>query len=233
VTTHLLIVDDEPSYRDALSSALRNEGFGVDVAADGIEALERFDARTPDLVLLDVMLPRLSGVDVCRRIRERSQVPIIMLTARDSELDTVVGLEVGADDYVAKPFRVRELVARIRAVMRRAEQRRDAPTLVASGDAITIGEVSLDPARHEVRVGGELVHLPRKEFELLEILMLNAGFVVTRDSLIDQVWGADYVGDTKTLDVHVKRVRAKIERDADAPRRLATVRGVGYRFEVA
>jgi two-component system, OmpR family, response regulator RegX3 len=232
VTTHLLIVDDEPSYRDALSSALRNEGFGVDVAADGVEALERFDAHPPDLVLLDVMLPRLSGVDVCRRIRERSRVPIIMLTARDSEVDTVVGLEVGADDYVAKPFRVRELVARIRAVMRRAEQRGagGSPTL-APGDAITIGDVSLDPARHEVRVGGELVHLPRKEFELLEILMLNAGFVVTRDTLIDQVWGADYVGDTKTLDVHVKRVRAKIERDADSPRRLATVRGVGYRFE--
>jgi two-component system, OmpR family, response regulator RegX3 len=231
VTTHLLIVDDEPSYRDALSSALRNEGFGVDVAADGIEALERFDAHPPDLVLLDVMLPRLSGVDVCRRIRERSQVPIIMLTARDSELDTVVGLEVGADDYVAKPFRVRELVARIRAVLRRAEQRAAPAAAATSGDAITIGDVSLDPARHEVRVGGEPVHLPRKEFELLEILMLNAGFVVTRDALIDQVWGADYVGDTKTLDVHVKRVRAKIERDADSPRRLATVRGVGYRFE--
>lgn len=229
----LLIVDDEDSYRDALAVALAREGFEVETAADGVEAVERFDllqsvGRSPSLVLLDVMLPRLSGVDVCREIRARSDVPVIMVTARDSELDTVVGLEVGADDYVAKPFRIRELVARIRANLRRA------PTPggdTRSGGVLEIGDVCLDPGRHEVTVRGETVHLPPKEFELLELLLLNAGMVLSRDVLIDRVWGLDYVGDTKTLDVHVKRLRSKIEDDPAHPVRITTIRGVGYRYE--
>jgi len=224
----ILVVDDEQSYRDALSVALEREGFIVETAADGVEAIARFEASRPSLVLLDVMLPQMSGVDVCRELRTRSQVPIIMVTARNAEIDAVVGLEVGADDYVTKPFRLRELVARVRAALRRAPTNgSDTPSI----DLLEVGEVRLDVARHEVFVRGDLVALPLKEFELLELLLLNAGRVLTRDVLIDRVWGPNYYGDTKTLDVHVKRLRAKIEPDPAHPAHLVTVRGVGYRYE--
>jgi two-component system response regulator RegX3 len=226
----VLVVDDEPSYRDALAVALQREGFLVETAADGPEALARFDAARPALVLLDVMLPRISGIDVCRELRARSRVPIIMVTAKNTEIDAVVGLEVGADDYVTKPFRLRELIARVRAALRRI------PTVDESADEveiIEIGEVRLDAARHEVFVRGQPVALPLKEFELLELLMTNAGRVLTRDVLIDRVWGPNYFGDTKTLDVHVKRLRSKIELDPANPNRIVTVRGVGYRYERA
>jgi two-component system response regulator RegX3 len=225
----ILVVDDEQSYRDALSVALQREGFAVDVAADGVEAIQRFDASRPALVLLDVMLPKVSGIDVCREIRSRSRVPIIMVTARSAEIDAVVGLEVGADDYVSKPFRLRELIARVRAALRRL------PTPGAEDDdrtdAMEVGDVCVDPARHEVTVRGEPVALPLKEFELLELLVANAGRVLTRDVLIDRIWGPNYYGDTKTLDVHIKRLRAKVEPDPGNPSRIVTVRGVGYRFE--
>jgi two-component system response regulator RegX3 len=225
----VLVVDDEQSYRDALRVALEREGFRVEVAVDGPDALERFDAAHPSLVLLDVMLPRISGVDVCREIRTRSQVPIIMVTARNAEIDAVVGLEVGADDYVTKPFRLRELVARVRAALRRG--RSEDLTLEDHADVLEVGDVRLDAARHEVAVRGERVALPLKEFELLELLLANAGRVLTRDVLIDRVWGPNYFGDTKTLDVHIKRLRAKIENDPARPQRIVTVRGVGYRYE--
>jgi len=226
----ILVVDDEQSYRDALSVALEREGFIVETAADGAEAIMRFESSRPALVLLDVMLPQMSGVDVCRELRTRSQVPIIMVTARNAEIDAVVGLEVGADDYVTKPFRLRELVARVRAALRRAPSNgSDTPSV----DVLDVGEVRLDVARHEVFVRGSLVALPLKEFELLELLLLNAGRVLTRDVLIDRVWGPNYYGDTKTLDVHVKRLRAKIEPDPANPVHLVTVRGVGYRYEKA
>jgi two-component system response regulator RegX3 len=225
----ILVVDDEQSYRDALRVALEREGFRVEVAADGVEALERFDSARPSLVLLDLMLPKMSGVDVCRELRSRSQVPIIMVTARNAEIDAVVGLEVGADDYVTKPFRLRELVARVRAALRRG--RADDGPVADRGEVVEIGDVRLDAARHEVRVRGEGVALPLKEFELLELLLANAGRVLTRDVLIDRVWGPNYYGDTKTLDVHVKRLRAKIEDDPAHPKRIVTVRGVGYRYE--
>jgi two-component system, OmpR family, response regulator RegX3 len=225
----ILVVDDEQSYRDALRVALEREGFRVEVAADGAEAIERFDAGRPQLVLLDVMLPRISGVDVCRELRTRSQVPIIMVTARTAEIDAVVGLEVGADDYVTKPFRLRELVARVRAALRRGRSDDAGPG--NHGEVLEIGEVRLDAGRHEVRVRGEEVALPLKEFELLELLLANAGRVLTRDVLIDRVWGPNYYGDTKTLDVHVKRLRAKVEDDPAHPERIVTVRGVGYRYE--
>jgi two-component system response regulator RegX3 len=230
----VLVVDDEESYREALSVALRREGFGVELAADGVEAITRWEVleqagRGPSLVLLDVMLPRMSGIDVCREIRARSGVPIIMVTARDSEIDTVVGLEVGADDYVSKPFGVHELVARIRAALRRAPA--STGMLPGSDAAVEVGDVRLDAGRHEVKVRGETVHVPLREFELLELLMLNAGLVLSRDVIIDRVWGPDYVGDTKTLDVHVKRLRAKIEDDPARPERITTVRGVGYCYE--
>lgn len=226
----ILVVDDEASYRDALAVALRQEGFAVEVAADGAEALERFAATEPSLVLLDVMLPRMSGVDVCRDIRSRSNVPIIMVTARNAEIDAVVGLEVGADDYVTKPFRLRELVARVRAVLRRAPD--DAPK-AAAPDVVEVGDIRLDAARHEVFIRGDAVAIPLKEFELLELFLLNPGRVLTRDVLIDRVWGANYFGDTKTLDVHIKRLRSKVEPDPASPVRIVTVRGVGYRFEPA
>ncbi|MBM3691891.1 MAG: response regulator transcription factor [Actinobacteria bacterium] len=225
----ILVVDDEESYRDALSIALEREGFRVETAADGPEAIDQFDRSNPALVLLDVMLPRMSGVDVCRELRSRSQVPIIMVTARNAEIDAVVGLEVGADDYVTKPFRLRELVARVRAALRRAP-RLDAPATPAD-EQIVIDDIRVDVARHEVMVRGDLVALPLKEFELLELLMTNAGRVLTRDVLIDRIWGPNYFGDTKTLDVHVKRLRAKIEDDPAQPVRIVTVRGVGYRYE--
>jgi two-component system, OmpR family, response regulator RegX3 len=225
----ILVVDDEQSYRDALSVALQREGFSVDTAADGVEALQRFDASRPALVLLDVMLPKVSGIDVCREIRSRSRVPIIMVTARNAEIDAVVGLEVGADDYVSKPFRLRELIARVRAALRRVPV---APEdIVDHEDLIEVGDVRIDAARHEVYVRGDAVALPLKEFELLELLVANAGRVLTRDVLIDRVWGPNYFGDTKTLDVHIKRLRAKVETDPGAPSRIVTVRGVGYRYE--
>ena len=227
--TTVLVVEDEESYVDALTIALRTEGFDVAVARDGVEALEQFSAVRPDVVLLDVMLPKLSGIEVCRQVRRTSSVPIIMVTARDGEIDTVVGLEVGADDYVTKPYRVRELVARVHAVLRRASTVTDVPAI--DHEVLEIGEVRLDLARHDVTVRGEPVHLPLKEFELLELLMTNAGRVLTRGTLIEEVWGHDYVGDTKTLDVHVKRLRAKLESDPARPSLITTVRGLGYRFE--
>jgi two-component system, OmpR family, response regulator RegX3 len=231
----VLVVEDEESFVDALTVGLTREGFRVTVARDGAEALALFDASGADLVLLDVMLPKVSGIDVCREIRTRSRVPIIMVTARSSEIDTVVGLEVGADDYVSKPYRLRELVARMRAVLRRAAAA--AAELGAvdldAADLLEVGDVRLDPVRHEVTVRGDEVALPLKEFELLELLLDNAGRVLTRDTLIDRVWGPDYVGDTKTLDVHVKRLRKKIEEDPSHPTRITTIRGLGYRYEAA
>jgi two-component system response regulator RegX3 len=225
----ILVVDDEQSYRDALTVALQREGFRVETAADGADALRRFDATHPSLVLLDVMLPELSGVDVCRELRARSQVPIIMVTAKNAEIDAVVGLELGADDYVTKPFRLRELIARIRATLRRGGGTE--PDLRAHNDVLEVGEVRLDAGRHEVLVRDEAVALPLKEFDLLELLLANAGRVLTRDVIIDRIWGPNYFGDTKTLDVHVKRLRAKVERDPAHPERIVTVRGVGYRYE--
>ncbi|MDQ2648683.1 MAG: response regulator transcription factor [Actinomycetota bacterium] len=228
-TSTILVVEDEDSFVDALTVGLTREGFRVQVARDGAEALEVFDAVKPDLVLLDVMLPKVSGIDVCRELRRRSQVPIIMVTAKGSEIDTVVGLEVGADDYVTKPYRLRELVARMRAVLRR---RAETPATMLGGEAIEVGDVALDPERHEVLIRGEGVQLPLKEFELLELLLANAGRVLTREVLIDRVWGTDYVGDTKTLDVHVKRLRAKVEDDPSVPTRIVTIRGLGYKYEI-
>lgn len=225
----VLVVEDEEAFIEALNVGLVREGFRVQVARDGAAALEMFDAVRPDLVLLDVMLPKVSGVDVCRELRKRSRVPIIMVTAKGSEIDTVVGLEVGADDYVTKPYRVRELVARMRAVMRRSDNRE--PDL--DQDAMAVGDVSLDPERHEVHIRGELTPLPLKEFELLHVLLANAGRVMTREQLIDRVWGSDYVGDTKTLDVHIKRLRSKIEIDPSTPQRIVTIRGLGYKFDTA
>jgi len=225
--TTILVVEDEESFVEALTVGLKREGFRVRIARDGAEALELFDLVRPDLVLLDVMLPRVSGIDVCRAIRSRSRVPIIMVTARTSEIDTVVGLEVGADDYVSKPYRLRELVARMRAALRRAPAADARP----SPGVLEVGDVRLDPERHEVLIRGDAVSLPLKEFELLEILLENAGRVLTRDVLIDRIWGADYVGDTKTLDVHIKRLRAKVEPDPSAPRSIVTIRGMGYKFD--
>jgi len=226
----VLLAEDEEGFVDALVVGLGREGFDVAVARDGNEALRLFDEVQPDLVLLDVMLPKLSGIDVCRAIRVRSTVPIIMVTAKGTEIDTVVGLEVGADDYVTKPYRLRELVARMRAVLRRAssaaEERPD-----ADDGVVAVGDVVVDVYRHRVFVRGTEVHLRRKEFDLLALLIENAGRVLTRDTLIDRVWGTDYVGDTKTLDVHIKRLRGHIEVDPSMPSLITTVRGVGYRFE--
>ena len=233
----VLVVEDEEAFIDALTVGLPREGFVVEVARDGAEALARFDAVNPDLVLLDLMLPRVSGLDVCRELRTKSQVPIIMVTAKSAEVDTVVGLEIGADDYVTKPYRIRELVARMRALVRRSQQ---AGGEVATTDddpaaepdtAIVVGDVSIDAARHEVVVRGASLDLPLKEFSLLSYLMSNAGRVVTRDMLIDRVWGEDYVGDTKTLDVHIKRLRSKIELDPSKPDLIVTIRGLGYKYQ--
>ena len=232
-TTSVLVVEDEDSFIDALTVGLTREGFRVSVARDGAEALDMFDDVAPDLVLLDVMLPKVSGIDVCRELRSRSSVPIIMVTAKGAEIDTVVGLEVGADDYVTKPYRLRELVARMRAVLRRRSADEGAPTLtLVDDDVVEVGDGSLDHQRHEVTIRGTDVRLPLKEFELLALLLENAGRVLTRDVLIDRVWGADYVGDTKTLDVHIKRLRSKVEDDPAAPTRIVTIRGLGYKYEV-
>jgi len=240
----VLLVEDEESFVEALTLGLVREGFRVEVATDGIEALDRFEASPPDVVLLDVMLPRLSGIDVCRQLRSRSSVPILMLTAKTAEIDAVVGLEVGADDYITKPYRLRELVARIRAVLRRAP----GSGVPGSGGAATgpagsgrertgdvtqrleVGDVTLDFDRHEVTIRGEPHDLPLKEFELLALLLAFAGRVMPREALIDRIWGQDYVGDGKTLDVHVKRLRAKVETDPSSPARIVTIRGVGYKY---
>ena len=224
--TRVLVVEDEESFSDALSYMLRREGYEVEVASTGHDALQTFERTGADLVLLDLMLPGLSGTEVCRELRTRSHVPIIMVTARDTEVDKVVGLELGADDYVTKPFSSRELVARIRAVLRRGAEPEELMLNV-----VEAGPVRMDVERHVVTVDGTQVALPLKEFDLLELLLRNAGRVLTRGQLIDRVWGADYVGDTKTLDVHVKRLRAKIEPDPANPKYLVTVRGLGYKFE--
>lgn len=227
-TQTILVVEDEESFIEALQVGLKREGFRVEVARDGMQALDLFDLIRPDLVLLDVMLPKVSGIDVCRQLRKRSQVPIIMVTAKAAEIDTVVGLEVGADDYITKPYRLRELVARMRAVLRRAPLDRAGELTEA---ALVVGDVQLDPDQHEVVIRGERVSLPLKEFELLHILLANAGRVLPRETLIDRVWGNDYVGDTKTLDVHIKRLRAKIEDDPGSPQKIVTIRGLGYKYE--
>jgi two-component system response regulator RegX3 len=226
----VLLIEDEESFIEALVVGLKREGFLVTVARDGIEGLSMFDRVRPDLVLLDIWLPHKSGIDVCRELRLRTRVPIIMVTAKSGEIDTVVGLEVGADDYVAKPYRLRELVARMRAVLRRSPPRQDG---AAEVEVLEVGDVRLDPGRHEVYVRDAAISLPLKEFELLELLLANAGRVLTREALIDRVWGPHYVGDTKTLDVHVKRLRSKIEDDPSTPRRITTIRGLGYKFEAA
>jgi two-component system response regulator RegX3 len=225
--TRILVVEDEESFSDALGYMLRREGFEVAMAATGPDGIEEFDRAGADLVLLDLMLPGKSGLEVCRELRQRSEVPVIMLTAKDAEVDKVVGLEIGADDYVTKPFSARELVARIRAVLRR---RGAEPEDLAAG-VLESGPVRMDVDRHVVSVNSDTVSMPLKEFELLEFLLRNAGRVLTRGQLIDRIWGSDYVGDTKTLDVHVKRLRAKIEPSPSSPRHLLTVRGLGYKFE--
>jgi two-component system response regulator RegX3 len=224
--TRILVVEDEESFSDALSYMLRKEGFEVAVCANGPDGLEEYDRSGADLLLLDLMLPGLSGLEVCRQLRQKSDVPVIMLTAKDAEVDKVVGLEIGADDYVTKPFSARELVARIRAVLRRRGETDELPTAVLES-----GPVRMDVDRHVVTVNGQSTPMPLKEFELLEFLLRNAGRVLTRGQLIDRIWGSDYVGDTKTLDVHVKRLRAKLEPDPGRPRYLLTVRGLGYKFE--
>lgn len=224
--TRILVVEDEESFSDPLSYLLRKEGYEVAVADDGPSALDEYDRNGADLVLLDLMLPGLPGTEVCRQLRNRGNVPVIMLTAKDGEIDKVVGLELGADDYVTKPYSSRELVARVRAVLRRGAEN-DA----GAQQAVEAGPVRMDVERHVVTVNGQPVAMPLKEFELLEILLRNAGRVLTRMQLIDRVWGSDYVGDTKTLDVHVKRLRSKIEPDPANPRYLVTVRGLGYKFE--
>ena len=226
--SHILVIEDEESFSDTLSFMLTKEGFTVSVANTGSKGLAEFEQRGADLILLDLMLPGMSGTDVCKAVRAKSNVPIIMLTAKDTEVDKVLGLELGADDYVTKPFSIRELVARVRAVLRRHG---DVSEAGADAEPLAAGPVTIDVDRHIVRVRGDVVQLPLKEFDLLEFLLRNAGRVLTRGQLIDRVWGADYFGDTKTLDVHVKRLRAKIEVDPANPVHLLTVRGLGYKFE--
>ncbi|MBI8989956.1 response regulator transcription factor [Corynebacterium meridianum] len=226
--TRILLVEDEESLADPLAFLLKKEGFDVVIAVDGTTALVEFERNEIDIVLLDLMLPGMSGTDVCRRLRSMSSVPVIMVTARDSEIDKVVGLELGADDYVTKPYSSRELIARIRAVLRRGG---DVDDDAGDTQVLAAGRVRMDVERHTVAVDGVEVAMPLKEFDLLEYLLRNTGRVLTRSQLIDRVWGADYVGDTKTLDVHVKRLRAKIEEEPSRPRYLVTVRGLGYKFE--
>jgi two-component system response regulator RegX3 len=224
--TRVLVIEDEESFRDALQFMLSREGFDVVLAADGAEGIKQFDAKNPDIVLLDLMLPEVSGTEVCKYIRTKSNTPVIMLTAKDTEIDKVVGLELGADDYVTKPFSTRELLARIKAVLRRGSD-----LDLESVGAVEGGPIRMDVDRHALTVNGEPVSMPLKEFELLEFLMRNSGRVLTRGQLMDRIWGSDYVGDGKTLDVHVKRIRSKIEPDPANPVYLTTVRGLGYRFE--
>jgi two-component system response regulator RegX3 len=226
--TKILIVEDEASFFEALEFLLSKEGYEVEVAQNGREALDKFAASGADLILLDLMIPEVSGIDVCRSIRMTSQVPIIMLTAKDAEIDKVVGLELGADDYVTKPYSSRELIARIKAVLRRGVPDNDSH---GDLDIVSVGPIKLDTARHQATINGSLVGLPLKEFELLEFLMRNAGRVLTRSQLIDRVWGGDYFGDTKTLDVHIKRLRSKIEADPANPVLIQTIRGLGYKLE--
>jgi two-component system response regulator RegX3 len=223
--TRVLVVEDEESYSDALSYVLRKEGFEVAVAETGPDALAEYDRAGADIVLLDLMLPGLSGTEVCRALRSRGNVPVIIVSAKDTEVDKVVGLELGADDYVTKPYSPRELLARVRAVLRRGQDVELLP------DTLEAGPVRMDVERHVVTVSGGEIRLPLKEFELLEMLLRNTGRVLTRGQLIDRIWGADYVGDTKTLDVHVKRLRSKLEKDPSNPQHLVTVRGLGYKFE--
>jgi two-component system, OmpR family, response regulator RegX3 len=225
-TARILVVEDEEALADTVRYNLEREGYAVAVASDGRAALDRFRSESPSLVILDLMLPEISGLDVCRQIRQLSNVPIIMVTAKDSEADKVSGLELGADDYVTKPFSVRELVSRVRAHLRRLEMRTDAP----EEDVLRGGPISLDVAKHEVLVRGQTVGFPPKEFELLEVFLRRKGRLLTRDFLIEEVWGAGYFGDTKTLDVHVKRLRKKVEQDPHQPKHLVTVRGLGYKF---
>lgn len=224
----VLVVEDEESFVEALKIGLKREGFRVEVARDGQQALDMFEIVQPDVILLDVMLPKISGIDVCRQLRKKTLTPIIMVTAKGAEIDTVVGLEVGADDYVTKPYRLRELTARMRAVMRRAPTSRGGEL---SASTLEVGDVALDPEQHEVTIRGEVHQLPLKEFEVLHILLANAGRVLPRETLIDRVWGSDYVGDTKTLDVHIKRLRSKIEEDPSHPTRIITIRGLGYKYD--
>ena len=226
--TKILIVEDEASFSEALAFLLGKEGFVVDTASTGTEALEKFSRNEFDLILLDLMIPEISGIEVCRTIRTQSQVPIIMLTAKDTEIDKVVGLELGADDYVTKPYSRSELVARIRAVLRRG----NGAVSEAETGILSVANIRMDIDRHQVSVEGKPIALPLKEFELLEFLMRNAGRVLTRNQLIDRVWGSDYVGDTKTLDVHIKRLRAKVEKDPANPTLIQTVRGLGYKIEI-
>ncbi len=231
--TRILIVEDEESYREPLTYQLKREGYEVDAVANGPDALVAYDLVTPDLVLLDLMLPGLSGTEVCRELRKRGDVPVIMLTAKDSEIDKIVGLEIGADDYVTKPYSFRELLARMRAVLRRKAPKEAASeqAQAESEELLVGGSVQMDVDRHVVTVRGVETSFPLKEFELLEFLLRNVGRVLTRGQLIDRVWGSDYVGDTKTLDVHIKRIRAKVEEDPSAPELVLTVRGLGYKFE--
>tara|TARA_Y100000994_G_scaffold34093_1_gene24325 strand:- start:688 stop:1380 length:693 start_codon:yes stop_codon:yes gene_type:complete len=224
-----LVVEDEKSFVEALKVGLDREGFDVKVAEDGLTALELFRTFKPDLILLDVMLPKISGLDVCKEIRTESKVPIIMVTAKVEEIDTVVGLEVGADDYITKPYRLREVVARMRSLLRRSNWS-DETEAVSEGRVLTVGDIRVDTDKYEIEVRNEIVDFPLKEFELLLILLENVGRVLTRDVLIDRVWGFDYVGDTKTLDVHIKRLRTKVEKDPSKPQSIITVRGVGYKF---
>jgi two-component system response regulator RegX3 len=224
--TRVLVIEDEESFRDALKFMLSREGFDVILAPNGAEGMKLFDSMNPDLVLLDLMLPEVSGTDVCKYIRTKSNTPVIMLTAKDTEIDKVVGLELGADDYVTKPFSTRELLARIKAVLRRGGEMEN--DFVG---AVEVGPIRMDVERHVLSVNGESVAMPLKEFELLEFLMRNSGRVLTRGQLMDRVWGSNYVGDGKTLDVHIKRIRSKIEPDPANPVYLTTVRGLGYRFE--
>jgi len=236
-TPTVLLVEDEDSFVEALTVGLNREGFRVVVAVDGASALQQFELVKPDVILLDLMLPRISGIDVCREIRKTSTVPIIMVTAKSAEIDMVVGLEVGADDYITKPYRIRELVARLRALLRRASMDASGTNGVTSNNkpagvhSLVVGDVSLDSDEHLVTVSGEPVAMPLKEFELLHLLLSNVGRVLPRELLIDRVWGVDYVGDTKTLDVHIKRIRAKIEPDPANPGRIVTIRGLGYKYE--
>lgn len=227
--TKILIIEDESSFSEALSFLLEKEGYSTAIAETGKEGLAIFNSETFDLVLLDLMIPEVSGIDVCRTIRTSSQVPIIMLTAKDTEIDKVVGLELGADDYVTKPYSSRELVARIKAVLRRGSL--DSDTTSTSSGIHEIAGIRMDVDRHQVSVNGTAISLPLKEFELLEFLLRNAGRVLTRGQLIDRVWGGDYYGDTKTLDVHIKRLRSKIENDPANPALIQTIRGLGYKFE--